>query len=174
MRQPGFDGTAAPNADNSVQWLAERFAADPRFAEAAVRFWWSAIMGAELTRPSEDEGDSEFEARLVAATTQLEEVWRQAEAFRRGIAGGRPFNARDLLAETALSPWFRAESLGKSDPDRDAALYHAGIERLLTPEALERKTEAFSGYVWGRRFYRDGARNSYLSNTLEVSRYELV
>ena len=174
MRQPGFDGTAAPNADNSVRWLAERIAADPRFAEAAVRFWWPAIMGAELTRPPEDEGDSDFEARLVAATAQLEEVRRLAEAFRRGIAGGRSFNARDLLAEIALSPWFRAESLGKSDPVRDAALYQAGIERLLTPEELERKTEAISGYVWGRSVYRDGARYSHLSNTLEVSRYELV
>ena len=43
---------------------------------------------------------------------------------------------------------------------------HAGVERLLTPEELERKTKAITGYVWG-----DSHLNAERS---EDSRYELM
>ena len=177
MRAPGFGSARAPNADNSLQWLAGRIAADPRFAEASVKFWWPAIMGAEVTLPPEDEGDADFEARLVSATAQQAEVGRLARAFESGIAGGRAFNGRDLLAEIALSPWFRAESVAGADPVREAALAYAGAERLLTPEELERKTEAVTGYVWGRRLSQnvEEGRETYLNTPRAVrSRYELM
>ena len=176
MREPGFDSALAPNAENSLQWLAKRIAADPRFAEATVKFWWPAIMGVEVLSPPEDEGDTDFRARLVASSAQLAEVTRLADAFQRGMAGGRPFNARDLLAEIALSPWFRAESVAAADPVRDAALHQAGVERLLSPEELERKTEAITGYVWGRRLLLDAnGRRAHLNATQAGdSRYELM
>ena len=177
MREPGFGGALAPSPDNSLQWLAGRIAADPRFAEATVKFWWPAIMGAEVTLPPEDEGDADFAARLAAATAQQTEVEHLASAFRRGIAGGEPFNGRDLLAEIALSPWFRAESVAGSDPVREAALSHAGVERLLSPEELERKTEAITGYVWGRRLSQnvEQGRETHLNSPrAEGSRYELM
>ena len=167
----------APSADNSLQWLAGRIGSDPRFAEAAVRFWWPPILGVEVARPPEDEADSGFAAQLVAATAQQAEVRRLAHAFPQGIAGGKPFNARDLLAEIALSPWFRADSAGDGDPGRDAALAHAGVERLLTPEELEIKTEAITGFVWGRRLsqYVKHGRDTYLNGTLpDYGRYELM
>ena len=62
MRAPGFADGRAPNPDNSVRWLARKIAADERFAEAAVKFWWPAIMGSEVAEPPEDEGDADFEA----------------------------------------------------------------------------------------------------------------
>ena len=150
MREPGFGAELAPNSENSLQWLARRIVADPRFAEAAVRFWWPAIMGADVASPPEDESDADYEGGLLASAAQLAEVRRLAEAFRQGFSPDRPYNAKDLLAEIALSPWFRAESVTDSDPVRDRALRDAGVERLLTPEELERKTEAITGYVWGR------------------------
>ena len=177
MREPGFDGALAPSADTSLQWLAQRIAADPRFAEGAVKFWWPVVLGVEVARPPEDEGDSDFAAQLAAATAQQAEVKRLADAFRQGIAGGKPFNARDLLAEIALSPWFRAESAANAGPVRDAALAHAGVERLLTPEELEIKTEAITGYVWGRSLsqYVKHGRDTYLNGTLpDYGRYELM
>ena len=177
MREAGFGSALAPSADNSLQWLAERIAGDPRFAEAAVEFWWPSVLGVEVTPPPEDEGDSGFEARLVAATAQQAEVKRLADAFRQGIAGGTAFNAKDLLVEIALSPWFRAESSTSDDPVRKAALADAGMERLLTPEELERKTDAITGYVWGRNFsqYLKHGRDTYLNGTLaEYGRYELM
>ena len=176
MREPGFDGSLAPDAANSVQWLAKRIATDPRFAEATVKFWWPALMGTEALTPPEDESDADFQARLTASTAQLAEIGRLADAFRKGIAGGRPYNGRDLLAEIALTPWFRAESVAEADPVRDAALLHAGIERLLTPEELERKTESITGYVWGRRVSLNADRRVSNLNARQASHslYELM
>ena len=165
MREPGFGDAVAPSADNSVQWLASQIANDPRFAEATVKFWWQPIMGTEIADPPEERTDPEFEARLVAATAQAAEVSRLGEAFRQGIAGGRPYSGKDLLAEIALSPWFRAESVTGENPIRNAALRDVGVERLLTPEELDRKTEAISGYVWGRGRVRLSASGSGLVQT---------
>lgn len=152
VRQPGFDGMTAPSADNSLQWLAERMVADERFASAAVKFWWPAVMGVELVEPPTDPSDSDFNVMLVASSAQALEVEALAQSFRDGFEGGEPFNAKDLLAEIALSPWFRAESVTGDNETRMAALRDAGVARLLTPEELVAKTDAITGYVWGRRF----------------------
>ena len=154
MRSPGFGDLVAPNPDNSLQWLAQQIAADNRFAEATVKFWWPAIMGAGVLEAPEDSAAPNYEARSMAATAQAAEISRLAAAFRRGIAGGTPYNGRHLLAEMALSPWFRADSVAEVDEQRMAALRDAGVARLLTPEELNRKTEVLAGYVWGRQFYR--------------------
>ena len=151
MRKPGFDGGEVPDADNSLQWLARRIVADERFAEAAVKFWWPAILGAEVAEPPEDEGDADFAGRLLASNAQSAEVERLARGFRRGFGGGRPFNLKDLLVEIALSKWARAESTADDDPVRLAALRDAGMERLLTPEELTLKTAAATGVELGRR-----------------------
>ena len=153
MRAPGFGNLQAPSADNSLQWLAERIVADERFARAAVRFWWPAIMGVDLAEPPTHRSEPDFHASLVAAGAQALEVEALAEGFRTGFGGGAPFMAKDLLAEIALSPWFRAESVTGGDPAREAALRDAGVARLLTPEELVAKTEALTGYVWGRRLH---------------------
>ena len=150
MREPGFNGLIAPDAENSVQWLAEQIVADDRFAEATVKFWWPAIMGAEVAAPPEDEADSGFEGMLLASNAQTAEVERLAEAFRTGFEGGDPYNLKDLLVEIVLSPWFRAESVSDDDPVRTVALQNAGVERLLTPEELAWKTHTITGYSWGR------------------------
>ena len=150
MRTPGFNGELAPNADNSVQWLARRIVADPRFAEATVKFWWPAIMGREVARPPEDEADADFEGQLLAANAQGTEVTRLAQGFRDGFQGGLAYNLKDLLVEIVLSKWFRADAVTDADPVRHVALRDAGAKRLLTPEELARKTAAITGVQWGR------------------------
>ena len=152
MREPGFDGALAPNADSSLQWLAQRIVADTRFAEAAVKFWWAPIMGSEVSAPPEDERDSDFAGMLLASNSQAAEVEWLANVFRTSIGGRGPFNLKDLLTEIALSPWFRADTVADIDPVRAVALRNAGMERMLTPEELARKTESITGYGWGRRF----------------------
>ena len=163
MRAPGFGDEIAPNSDNSVQWLAERIVADPRFAEATVKFWWPAIMGSEVAEPPEDEGDVGFEGLLLAANAQGAEVERLAAGFRQGFRGRAAYNLKDLLVEIVLSKWFRADALEDDDPVRRIALRDAGARRLLTPEELARKTVALTGFSWGRHirtisgcFFRPG------------------
>lgn len=153
MRLPGFDGEyVAAGADGtaSLQWLARKIVTDQRFAEAAVKFWWPAIMGSEIEEPPEGSGDPDFDGQLLAASAQSAEVERLARGFRRGFGHGSPLNLKDLLAEIALSRWFRAESVAEVTPVVRTALKHAGARRLLTPAELARKTLATTGFQWGR------------------------
>ena len=149
MRVPGFAGERVPNADKSLQWLAKRIVADPRFAEATVSFWWPAIMGADVADPPA-EGDADFEGRLLASNAQVAEVARLAHGFRNGLRGGKAYNLKDLLTEMVLSRWFRADVLTGDDSVRSVALAGAGARRLLTPEELSRKTVALTNYDWRR------------------------
>ena len=168
MRAPGFDGELVPNPDNSLQWLAEQIVADPRFSEATVRFWWPAVMGAEVAEPPEDESDADFNGLLLASNAQAAEVTRLVNGFRSGFHGESPYNGKDLLVEIVLSKWFRAESVSEDDPVRAVGLGNVGARRLLTPEELARKTLAVTGFQWGRdrrshsRAEIDG--RSYLTN----------
>ena len=163
MRDPGFGDLNAPNSDNSVQWLAQQIVADDRFAEAAVRFWWQPIMGVDILDAPTDSSDPDYQGRSVAAAAQAAEVARLATAFRTGIDGGSAYNGKDLLTEIALSSWFRAESMTSDDPVRTTALRDAGMARLLTPEELNRKTDAVARYVWGRHF-----RDSFSTEVADV------
>ena len=156
MRAPGFTDALAPNSDNSAQWLAQKIVDDDRFAEAAVKFWWPALMGNEVAEPPEDEGDADFEGHLLGANAQGAEIARLARGFRSGFkwpleAQRRSeYNLKDLLVEIVLSKWFRAEAVQDADPLRRVALRGAGAKRLLTPEELARKTSALTGYQWDR------------------------
>ena len=150
MPAPGFEGARAPRSANSLQWLVRQITSDPRFSEAAVKFWWSVVTGNEIAGLSGGGTSSDASGHLTGARLQSAEVARLAQAFRTGFDGGSPYNAKDLLVEIVLSPWFRAETMVGSDTARAAALRNAGGERLLTPEELVRKTASITGYRWGR------------------------
>ena len=151
MLGAGLGTARSPDGADSLHWLAGRMAEDRRFAESTVKFWWPAVMGGEVLDPPEDKGDVGFDALLLAAGAQNTEVERLGSGFRRGFRGRSPYNLKDLLVELALSKWFRAKSAGEPGALREAALVGAGAKRLLTPEELARKTEALTGYRWGRR-----------------------
>ena len=167
MRTPSFDGELAPDPDRSAQWLAQQIVADERFAEAAVKFWWPAIMGSEVAEPPEDAADADFEGQLLAANAQDAEVVRLANGFRDGFPGSSyTYNLKDLLVEIMLSEWFRADALTDTDPVRRVALHDAGARRLLTPEELAQKTAAISGVQWGRHTATHTSYQGRLSNAL--------
>ena len=176
MREPGFGAGLAPDSGTSLQWLARGIAADPRFAEATVKFWWPSIMGQEVIDLPQDRNDTDFDAMLLAATAQGAEVRSLAAGFRDGFAGGDAYNLKDLLVEIALSDWFRADG---SDAELSAiqrqALAHAGASRLLTPEELAHKTDTITGFQWGR-WERPSARPfRQNTNTLaDVHGYKLL
>ncbi|MDE0036186.1 MAG: DUF1588 domain-containing protein [Gammaproteobacteria bacterium] len=151
MREPGFNGESLADSATGLQWLARHIADDPRFAEATVKFWWPAIMGRDVVESPQDEHDADFDARLLAASAQAAHVRALAEGFRDGFDDGEPYNLKDLFVEIALSDWFRAEAIdGESSAIQRAALAHAGISRLLTPEELAHKTDTITGFQWGR------------------------
>ena len=152
MREPGLGSVLAPQSSDSVRWLAQQIAQDDRFSEAAIKFWWPAVMGELITEAPADSSDANFEGRLLAANAQRLELDRLAVGFRDGFAGGAAYNLKDLLVELALSPWFRAAVLNNSDPVLEVALADAGVEKLLAPEQLARKTLALTNFQWGR-FY---------------------
>ena len=92
MRTPGFGGELAPKSVDSLQWLARKIVADPRFAEATVKFWWPAIMSSEVAEPPAEEGDADFMGQLLAANAQSAEVKRLAQGFRQGFRFGARYN----------------------------------------------------------------------------------
>ena len=87
MRAPGFGDEVVPAEyrDNSLRWLAERMVRDDRFAEAAVKFWWPAIMGSEVAEHPPVDGDPRYAGSTLAARAQGNEVRRLADEFRRGF-----------------------------------------------------------------------------------------
>ena len=151
MLGAGLGAARSPDDADGLDWLARRMTEDRRFSESAVKFWWPAIMGAEILEPPEDEGDAGFAGLLIAASAQNAEVERLGTGFRRGFPGRSPYNLKDLLVEIVLSKWFRAEAAAEPGALRVASLVGAGARRLLTPEELARKTDALTGYRWERR-----------------------
>ena len=80
----------APEGEDSLQWLARQIVEDRRFAEAAVKFWWPAIMGSEVAEPPEEEGDADF--RGAVACGQCPECGGEAAGAwvsGRGSRAGR-------------------------------------------------------------------------------------
>ena len=145
MREPGYLTGSAPSQSDSLQWVAEQLAADPWFAEAAVKFWWPALMGQEAAAAPEVEDDVDFQEKLALFDAQNDFVTSLGLRFAEGIDGGAPFNGRDLIVELLLSPWFRADAKEASSISSG----DFGTRRLLTPEELEAKFYGLSKFYWG-------------------------
>ena len=149
---PGFNGESMPTLsaygpvnghDDGLTWLAERIVADPRFAEGTVKFWFQGVFGRDpLLRPLET-SDADYDERLVAWQSEQALIAEWAGTFR--VAD---YDLKTLLVEMMMSPLFRAESFAAVDAGRQAALDTLGVGRLLTPEQLDRKFTATTGYTW--------------------------
>ncbi|MEE8311760.1 MAG: DUF1588 domain-containing protein [Candidatus Binatia bacterium] len=155
MRAPGFVSEIMPGSyrDNSLVWLGQQIASDPRFARGAVQFWYEAMFGRPPHSRPLDPTAADYRPRLAAFVAQDEIFTDIANRFRDGTAGtGRngAHNLRDLLVELTLSPLFTAVGATGSDANRDLALAQLGFVKLLTPEQLNRKFEGTTGYRWAR------------------------
>ena len=152
VRAPGFGVLAAPaeSQANSLQWLAQQMVSDERFAEAAIKFWWPALMAEGLIAAPEALEDIHYAEQLAAFDAQNTFIQALADDFRVGINGGAAYNLKDVLVEMLMSPWFRAQqSSAPLTEDQQVMLAGVGTGRLLTPEELEAKTSALLGYAWG-------------------------
>ena len=155
MREPGLGDLVAPDASNSLAWAAQQIVADPRFASAAVKFWWPALMGDSLLDNPQVSTDQDFDARLAAFEEQDAYIGTLAQDFAVGINEGATFNMRDLLTELIMSPWFRGQGAPSANPGPAFDVIGAGGRRLLTPDELDRKTAALIGWRW------DESENEY-------------
>ena len=164
MRRPGFNGAFAPDAANSLQWLAQQMIKDPRFAIAAIRFWWPAVMGTAPLIAPEVSTDLNFNAQLAAFDVQNTFINDLGAQFTAGIDGGPPFDFKDLLVELILSPWFRVKDL---DPtNAGAALKQLGANRLLTPIELDNKVSDLLGWRWGE--HPQGQGRTHLKDNYRI------
>ena len=140
MRTPGMNGKSAPDASNSLQWLAQQIVADPRFPVATVEFWWPAVMGRALLKAPEDPQLPNYNEELQAFSLQRYEINKLAGAFVQN-----QFKLKALLREMVLSPWFASGEV----VSQNATLFSVarlGTRRLLTPEELDSKTKSLFGY----------------------------
>ncbi len=147
MRTPGIFSETAPDASNSVQWLASQIVAETGFSVAAVKFWWPALIGSEVIGLPEVESDIDYQSQLAAYDAQNQAIQNLASQF---MSGGQ--NLKSLLVEMVMSPWFRAESVDSAQLSAELLTAHQlvelGSEKLLTPERLQRKTGAITGFNW--------------------------
>lgn len=148
MRRPGFDEEVTiPHADRleSLPWLADRIAADSRFALATVHTMYRGLTGeAALTAPT-DTVAADYAERLRAYQLQSAFFSDVADDF---ITNG--YDLRTVIEDLVASPYFRAVGLTPDGLASEGALADVGVARLLTPEQLARKISAITGYPWAR------------------------
>ncbi|GJM14028.1 MAG: hypothetical protein DHS20C12_24310 [Pseudohongiella sp.] len=148
MLAPGFGNELAPNSDNSIQWLAEKFVNDPRFGYGTVYFWYPAVMGRDAYTLPENPEDADYASKLAAYDTEQQMLQYVADRFVAGSAGNGAHNLKDLLVDLALSDHFRADSVSAITAVQDVELDRVGTGKLLTPEQLSRKLETTAGFSW--------------------------
>ena len=148
MLAPGFKDLIAPNPDNSLQWLAQQFVIDERFGMGTVSFWFPAVIGrAPLAEPENPE-DVDYQQKLAAYSAEREFMQATAADFVTGSHGNGAHNLKDLLADLAMSGYFRARSSADLDNEKKLQLGDLGFGQLLTPEQLNRKLLETTGYDW--------------------------
>ena len=148
MLAPGFGEELAPNSDNSIQWLAEKFVKDPRFAYGTVYFWYPAVMGRDAYTLPENSEDFDYESKLAAYSVEQEMLQDVAARFVAGSAGNGAHNLKDLLVDLTLSDHFRANAVDAITSAQETELDQIGTGKLLTPEQLNRKLESITGFRW--------------------------
>ncbi|MEH6344866.1 MAG: c-type cytochrome [Bermanella sp.] len=149
MLAPAFNGEITEQ-ENSLQVLAQRITEDDRFSVASVVFWWSSIMSLPIHEAPEEISDASYLPKLNAYEAQQGDINELAMQFSQGFYGGTVYNLKDLLVEMMMSSWFQASGTSNAlSEDRELSLSNAGVDRLLTPEALALKTKALVGFSWG-------------------------
>lgn len=155
MAVPGFGGQIMPSnaRGHAVRWLAEQTVADRRFALATVHTVYKGLIGRPPLRPVDPADPDATETARRAFQLQRTFFEATATAFVENDA-----SLREVVRAILLSPYFRAQ--GATDSARPEAVVEAGRARWLTPEELDRKITAVTGYPWRSRW----SSNNFLSD----------
>ncbi|PRP98094.1 hypothetical protein ENSA5_30790 [Enhygromyxa salina] len=155
MFAPGFGDAELPAGEkfNATSWLAARIIEDPRFAASQVDIVYQGLTGAPPLREPSDPAAPDYLARLVAFEAQNAELQRIADLFAESN-----FDLAVVIKEIVKSPYYRAKRFdpGWTEEEQESAaaqrrldeLAPVGTARWLTPEQLERKIVAVTGYPW--------------------------
>ena len=145
MRPPGFSvSNVMPKTEygQSLQWLARRITEDPRFAQAAVSLMYQGFTGKiPLTAPSAT--DPGYPELLKAYQQQGQFFDALAQRFINSN-----YDLKEVVKGVVTSSYFREKNLSASVTEEDSRFSETGMARLLTPEELDRKIEAVTGYPW--------------------------
>lgn len=150
MRDPGLFDEKITERDNTLLALAELIVAEPLFQYASASFWWSPIFGKPLLDKPAVEADNGYAAKLAAYRAQQDTI----KAFAESLAAD--MNAKEMLVDMFMSPWFGGESTTSYTFDSAHFESKFGNEQLLTPEQLSRKTQALTGVAWRASPQPDG------------------
>lgn len=142
MRLPGLFETTLTSRDQTLRELASTIVREPAFLTAAARFWWPAIFGDNLVVLPSVESDQGFADKSAAYSAQQASV----AAFARAL--GQRGNAKDMLVEMMMSPWFTAQSSSRHEFRAVQLQANLGAPRLLGPAQLAAKTLNVTGVNW--------------------------
>ena len=147
MVPPAYEDEAIPSGEwsRALPWFAERTVTDARFPLAVTQLMFELFIGEELIIPPHDPsapGAALQQAQFDLQTQILDEIQTQFITSN--------MNLKTLLVKLVLSPYFRGEAV---DPEvaSEAAVALAGSPRILTPESLDRKLKAVTGFPWQPR-----------------------
>ena len=146
MRLPGFGDKTLPEGSEktSEQWLAQQIVADDRFAQSAVRIVWKGLTGQDLLGEPFDAAQPDYVAALEAYQVQDRIVKSIAAKLR-----SNNYNLKLVFKEIIKTDYFRAKNVkGELDEQRKQELASLGTAQFMTPEQLDRKIEAVTGYPW--------------------------
>ncbi len=151
LRSPGFGDEVVPWEErfNSLQWLAEKIAADRRFVTSSVYIMFQGLTGQKPLPTPTDRTSPLYNTRLKQFEDQEQVLSAVGDAM---IEDG--YNIKAAVKRIVLSPYFRAINADPSSDERAEELAEVGAARFLPPELLHRKIEAVLGYPW-----REGYNN---------------
>jgi hypothetical protein len=142
MRAPGLFQAAFTSRNYTLRELANAIVQEPNFLNAAAQFWWPTIFGSSLIERPTVETDQDFQEKAAAYAAQQAAVKEFASVL------GLNFNAKDMLVEMIMSPWFSATTTTNYEFRSEQVVAELGAERLLTPAQLATKTRNLTGVHW--------------------------
>ncbi len=149
MRQPGFGEAVIPagRRAESLQWLAEIITADNRFNTSTVAIVYKGLTGADPLFEPNDPAAADYLGKLRAFEVQNDIFEQVGTAFVEG-----DHNIKIVFKEIIKSPLYRAKNISADleelPEERAYELQALGTARFLTPEGLNRKIYATTGYPW--------------------------
>jgi hypothetical protein len=146
MRLPGYGELPMPEGQekSAEQWLASQLIADDRFAQSAVYIVWKGLTGQAPLQEPFDATQPDYPQALSAFQVQDRVIKSIAAKFR-----DNGYNLKHVFREIIKTDYFRAKNVkGEVTDERKLELAELGTAQYLTPEQLNRKIEAVTGYPW--------------------------